>query len=361
MAISKAQMTNKERIEALLRREKPDRIPVWLLAGGFYTLYNGGSIADAYDNPKFSLASTRRTCQDFGCVCVPHFGRPNALAPEFGGEIRMPEGEYAQAPMITRLPVNTVEDVWNLTMPDIKTAGNIPLVLEYFYECFKTSPQEVLDNEPFVLHWSGGLFTNGANIPGLEQMSRWILKNPDAVHRLMRLTTDYYIELAKYWKDTFGTEKVIPSIGEPSTANNIISPKQFEHFVVPYTRELCHALLNTGYKYIHVHICGEQNLNLPYWAQIPFGNPGIISIGHEITLETAARYFPGDIIMGNLEPAIVQTGKPEEVYEAARQVITEAKQIPNGYIFSLGCETPPKAPVQNIEALTQAVNDYGWY
>jgi uroporphyrinogen decarboxylase len=361
MAAIKARMTNKERVEALLRREKPDRIPVWLLAGGFCTLYTGGSIADTYDNPKLSLESIRRTWQDFDCVCAPLFGRPNALAPEFGGDIRMPEGEYAQAPMITRFPVNTVEDVWNLNMPDIKTAGNIPLVLEFFYECFKTPPQEILDNEPFILHWSGGLFTNGANIPGLEQMSRWILKKPDTVHRLMRLTTDYYIELAKYWKDAFGTEKVVPTIGEPSTANNIISPKQFEHFVLPYTKELCHALLNIGYKYLHVHICGEQNLNLPYWAKISFGNPGIISVGHEITIKTAARYFPNDIIMGNLEPAIVQTGKPEEVYEAARQVIIEGKQISNGYIFSLGCETPPKAPIENVKALMQAVNDYGWY
>jgi uroporphyrinogen decarboxylase len=192
-------------------------------------------------------------------------------------------------------------------------------------------------------------------------MSRWILKKPDAVHRLMRLTTDYYIELAKYWKDTFGTEKVVPTIGEPSTANNIISPKQFEHFVLPYTRELCQALLNMGYKYLHVHICGEQNLNLPYWAQIPYGNPGIISIGHEITIKTAAMYFPNDVIMGNLEPAIIQTGRPEEVYEAARQVIIEGKQISNGYIFSPGCETPPKAPIDNIKALIQAVNDHGWY
>jgi len=72
-------------------------------------------------------------------------------------------------------------------------------------------------------------------------------------------------------------------------------------------------VLDIGYKHIFCHICGDQTRNLPYWAQIPMGDPGIISIGHEVELETAARYFPRDIIQGNLNAIILQTKKPEEV------------------------------------------------
>ena len=91
---------------------------------------------------------------------------------------------------------------------------------------------------------------------------------------------------------------------------------------MPYIKKLCETLLGMGYKHIFAHICGEQNLNLPYWAKIPFGDPGIISFGHEIDLKTAAEYFPNDIIMGNLEPVIIQTKAPGEVFEATKQVIT---------------------------------------
>jgi uroporphyrinogen decarboxylase len=108
-------------------------------------------------------------------------------------------------------------------------------------------------------------------------------------------------------------------------------------------------------------VCGEQNLNLPYWAQIHFGSPGIVSVGHEVKLETAAKYFPDDIIMGNLEPAIIQTGTPEEVYEATRKVVEEGKQIPGGFIFSAGCELPPRSPVENVRMITKAIDDFGWY
>jgi uroporphyrinogen decarboxylase len=260
--------------------------------------------------------------------------------------------------MITRYPVDTLEDVFNLKMPDVKTAGTVPIRIEL---C-KLSSQERLDNEPFnMMAWLGGVFTNTAQIPGVEKMSKWTLKKPEAAHHLMRMGTDYLIELTKYWKDTFGTEGVLPFFGEPTAANQIISPKQFEQFAMPYIKEVCETALALGYKHLYVHICGEHNLNLPLWAQIPFGDPGFVSIGHEVELETAAKYFPNDIIMGNLETAIIQTGTPQQVYEATRKVVEQGKKLPTGYIFAPGCELPPKAPIENIKAMTQAVNDFGWY
>ena len=45
------------------------------------------------------------------------------------------------------------------------------------------------------------------------------------------------------------------------------------------------------------------------------------ALGHEVDLATAAAYFPKDVIMGNINPAVLQTGTPEEVYELTRKVI----------------------------------------
>ena len=358
MAERKGRMTERERVEALLRREKPDRVPNWPLVFGFCTVYTGGTIADAYSKPDVFLNSLRKACQDFGWVFYPLMAFPDTLASEFGGEIKLPTGDFAQATMVTRFAVNTDEDVWNLKMPDVKTAGTAPIRIEI---C-RLSSQEWLDNEPFnVASWMGGHFTGAAQICGIENFSRWTIKKPEVAHRLMRMTIDYYTELAKYFKDTFGTKGVLPFSGEPSAANQIISPKQFERFAMPYIKEFCETLLSMGYKHIFMHVCGEQNLNLPYWAQIPMGDPGIVSIGHEVELQTAAKYFPNDIIMGNLEPAIIQTKTQDEVYEATRKNIEDGKKLTQGYIFSPGCELPPRAPAENVMAITRAIEDYGWY
>ena len=359
MGRTKTEMTDRERIEALLKREKPDRVPIWPFAyDGFAAVYAKASIADAYNNPEVSLAAQRKTCRDFGWVFSPFFHYASFGGWEFGGEIKWPGGEFDQAPTIIRYPVETEEDAWNLQMPDIKTAGFVPLKMAFGM----LSARERLDNEPFnVEGFGGGCFGTAANIAGVENFLRWLIKKPDVAHHLLRLAADFRIALAQYWKDTFGTEGVIPKGGEPTASNQMISPKQFETFALPYIKETQEAVLAMGYQTTYMHICGEHNLNLPHWTGIPFGDPGIVSIGHEITIETAGKYFPDHIILGNMDPAIIQTGTPEDVYEATRKNIEEGKRLPGGYIFSPGCQLPPRANPDNVMAMTGAVNDFGWY
>jgi uroporphyrinogen-III decarboxylase len=39
----------------------------------------------------------------------------------------------------------------------------------------------------------------------------------------------------------------------------------------------------------------------------------------------------------------------------------KGKKLANGFVFAPGCELPPMAPVENVRAITRAVNDFGWY
>jgi len=124
MAENKGTMTDRERIIALLNRKKPDRVPVWPFAyQGFATVYTGTSIADAYNNPKVAYEAQRKTCQDFGWVFTPMLGYAAYGGWELGGEIKWPSGDFAQAPTVLKHPVETADDVMNLKVPDVKTAG----------------------------------------------------------------------------------------------------------------------------------------------------------------------------------------------------------------------------------------------
>jgi uroporphyrinogen decarboxylase len=358
MADRKARMTNRERVDALLRREKPDRVPVWPFAMGFPVVYTQTSIADAYNKPEVALAAQRKAAQDFDWLFIPQIGYAAFGGWEFGGEIKWPSGQFAQAPTVARHPVETEEDVWKLQLPDVKKAGIVPIQ----YEFCKLASKERLDNEPFnVMGYAGSCFTRAGNICGPDKLAKWILKKPQVAHRLLRLASDFILALADYWKESFGIEGVLPWGAEPTASNQLISAKQFETFAMPYIKEVNEKVLAMGYKHILYHVCGEQNANLPCWAQIPMGDPGLVTIGHEVTLETAAQYFPTHIIMGNLEPAKIQTRTPEQVYEATRQVVEIGKTLPGGFIFAPGCELPPRASPENIHAMMKAVDDFGWY
>ena len=359
MARRAGTMTDRERVEALLNRRKPDRVPVWPgYKEGFSVVYANRPIVDAYNKPEVALAAQRKACQDFGWVFAPMLSYASMGAWEFGGDIKWPISEFDQAPSIARYPVYTEEDVWNLKLPDVKDSGIFPIMMEF---C-RMSSQERLDNEPFnVLCLVEGPFTIAGNISGPDKLARWLLKEPKVAHCLLRLAMDYLLTVFQYWKDTFGIEGVLPLVCEPTSANQIISPKQFEQFALPYLKETHEKMLAMGYKHIWCLLSGEHNANLPYWAQVPMGDPGFVNIPHEIDLETAAKYFPNDVIVGNLEPAIIQAGTPEEVYEASRKIIEKGKKIPGGYIFAPGDELPPLAPPDNVMAMTKAVRDFGWY
>jgi uroporphyrinogen decarboxylase len=103
------------------------------------------------------------------------------------------------------------------------------------------------------------------------------------------------------------------------------------------------------------------------WAKIPMGDPGVISVAHDVDedwqtpLESVGKLFPNDIIMGNIEPAIFQMGTPQQVYELARKCIEVGKKHKAGFVLGPGCEMPPKCAPYNVWQMTRAVNDFGWY
>jgi len=359
MANKKARMTNRERVEALLRREKPDRVPIWPFAMGFPMVYAGVSVVDAYNNPKVGLDVGRKVAKEFDWIFIPMGTGYAAFGGwEFGGEIKWPSGEFAQAPSVLRHAVETPEEAMKLKMPDVRKAGIIPLAVEGL----KLSLEGAGDNEPFKLGFQlEGTFNVACNIPGADKMCKWMIKKPEVAHHLLRLATDYLVELALYYKELFGTDRISGFGGEPSASNDLISAKQFEEFALPYQKETNEKFLAMGFKTRVMHICGEQNLNLPYWGKIPMGDPGIVTFGHEVKLEEAAKYFPKDIIVGNLEPAIIQISTPEEVYEATRVVLEKGMNLGTGYFFAPGCELPPMAPVENVKAMNKAIQDHGWY
>ena len=352
------EMTDRERIEALLNRRQPDRVPIWPFAAhGFAVVYNNLSLAEAYTNPEACYQAMRKTCRDFGWVFSPWVGYAALGAWEFGGEVRMPSGEYDQAPMVTRYPIEKDEDIYNLKWPG-PDSGFYPIARKFG----ELARLERLDNKPFdAVIRAGGGFSLACNIVGLDRFLRWLIKKPDLAHYLIRELSDWSLAGLAKQSEKLGTDGVLCLSAGPTSSNYLISPQQFAEFVLPSLKEGQERLRALGYETTYTHICGEHNANLPYWSQIDFGDPGIIGVGHEIKLETAARYFPDDIILGNLEPAIVQTGTPDEVYEATRKVVEEGKELPGGFIFSTGCDLPPRSPVENVRAMTKAVNDFGWY
>lgn len=354
MKLSKGTITSLRRIETLLEGRKPDRVPLYPFLLGFCAKNVGYPLASIYNDPKMSFMAQLWTLEQYGFDGIPEFGYASYGGWEFGGEIEFPSSEWEQAPSHGSFAVQSEEDIEKLRLPDVKKDGMLPMAMEF------SRLQEEFDLPVSVV--LGGSFTIAGNICPVEKLSRWIIRRPELAHKLLRLATDHIIEVIQYWVDTFGAKRVMPKIWEPLAANQILAPQQFEKFVLPYLKEVSQKILALGIKHILYHICGEQNLNLPYWAQVPMGNPGIVSFGHQVDITTAIKYF-GDkcIIAGNIDPAIFQNGTPQEIYKLCQEAIGKAKYAPRGYMLMSGCEIPPMSPPYNVSMMKKAIDDFGYY
>ncbi|MGD9143803.1 MAG: uroporphyrinogen decarboxylase family protein [Dehalococcoidia bacterium] len=347
-------MTSTERIDALLQGKPLDRVPYFSFILGFCARNVGFPVSAIYSEPEKSFRAQMWTREQYGYDSEPFYGYASYGGWEFGGEIKLPDGEYEQAPSHGRFAVETENDIEKLRLPDVKTDGMLPLAMQF------SRVQEENGVSPSVV--VGGPFTIAGNICAVETLCRWSIKKPELVHRLLRLATDHVLDVARCWIDTFGKGRVGIQIWEPLATNDIVSPRQFSEYILPYQTELHRKILAMGIKYILCHICGEQNLNLPYWAQVPMGDSGIISIGEKVDIDTAIEYF-GDtcIIAGNIEPALLLTGTPGQIYECCRQAIEKGKRAARGYVLMQGCEVPVNTPPYNLFVMRKAVNDFGWY
>ncbi|MBA7609089.1 Uroporphyrinogen decarboxylase [subsurface metagenome] len=341
-------------MKAIALGQHPDRVPFFLSAMGFCAQVVGYPIARIFDDPEKSVRAQIWTQEMFGSDGGPSYSFSMSIAWDFGGGIKFPTSQWQQVPEVDPCPVQSEADVERLEVPDVKTAPAIQHAMEFSKTCQQ--------NHRPIMFSIGSPFTGASSLCGLDQLCRWMLKKPELAHKLLRVTTDFCLQVAQYWADTFGAQRVTPFVPMPAESNDVISPKQFEEFAFPYMKELCEKALAMGIRRFSCHVCGEQNLNLPLISRIPMGKSALVSFGHQVDLTTAIEHF-GDkcIIVGNIEPAIIQNGTPEQVYELCHQAIDKAKYAPNGFVLCPGCELPPMAPPYNVYMLKKAVMDFGWY
>jgi len=340
----------------LLSGRNINRPLVWLWgATPSFAIENVGyPMAAAFNDPQKCFDAQIETIAQFGEDGVPRMavGGASDVTWAFGGALKWPADEYSMAPTATRHPVNSEDEVETLTMPEeIAAAGPLPIYLDFARRCHSNG----LPVFPFITSPIEG----ARSLCGPELLMRWLIKKPDLAHRLLRLATDYSSAVVQLFADTFPPGDILTYLAAPTASNQMLSPKFFETFVLPYQKELHKNILATGIRHIYCHICGEQNKNLPLWCDIPMGNPGIVSFGHEVALETAVESFGADcIIAGNIEPAVIHLGQPAEVYRLSTAALVAGSRSPRGYILMPGCGIPPNVPHENLLMLKKAASDF---
>lgn len=348
-------LNSAERMKGLVMKTKIDRVPINPLISTYAALISNYSSREYYLKPDIALKCHINSIRLHKYDSGPSYGIPNWQTWDFGGELEFSKKCKHALPKVVRYPVEVTKDVFNLKIPDIDSAPMASRLIRF--------AELALGNGFGYGVPAGSALTGVEALIGAEEMLKSMKKDPNKVHYLMRISTDYILKIAKHMIDRFGAEKAAAFHAFPLESHQLISPKYFEKFSLPYTREIIDTLQGWGVKTMIFHLCGDHTNNLEYWIRdIKVPRRSIFTVGVEMDILKTAEYL-GDnyIIGGNVSNATLNNGKPDIVYKESKGIIESMKDFPGGFILMPDCGLSPTTPAHNVDAMLKAVNDYGRY
>jgi uroporphyrinogen decarboxylase len=347
-------LTSRQRLQAVARGEKPDRVPVQAFAGGYTARLYGIDLQKYYADADTCFKCQILAAEMHGYDDGPRYGWADWGGWEFGGEIHFPQTYSQFAPLATPVIINRPSDVENIIVPDPIIAGANPILLRFNRLC---------RSRGFSAKIPGGTVTTFVgSIIGKEKLFKWYYREPSALKIVYEKATQFILDTADMMISEFGVSNCTASLIAPLESNDVISPDHFEKFGLVYLIKIIEGMKKRGVQRFSLHMCGDHNQNLPLWASVPLPERSTISVGSQMDLAKVAEAFRHrHIIAGNIPTNILAFGTFDEVYSQAKDLLEKYRDLPGGYILMPACELPVLAPPLNVYALLKAAQDHGMY
>jgi len=138
-------------------------------------------------------------------------------------------------------------------------------------------------------------------------------------------------------------------IVDASASPDLISPRQFDEFAKPFTRDLAR---NIPVRSI-LHICGKTHPILTRMAEVTSG----ISVDSCINVSEAKEKIGGSTaVCGNVDVnTVLLFGDPAEVETATKAVIDNGVDL-----LTTSCGISPLAPKENLIAMVETGKKWGF-
>lgn len=343
------------RISKLIRGENLDRVPVIMNIGLYAAYISNISSYEYYNDPDKAYEVhlwTQKLHRDDGGLS---YYIPSSEAESFGGELDISFNSRISIPKVKKRIVENIKDVEKLKLPNLNECKYVLKKLKF--------DKKLFEDGNGVSFSAGSAMSIAINIVGIEMFMRWLYIEPELVHYILRLSTDYLLELADLYIEEFGVENCTASSSYPIESHGLISPKMFEKYSLPYICEIHNRLIEKGIKNWSVHLCGDHTQNLKYWSKdIKLAPRTFITIGKEMDIKKVAKELGRDhIIGGNINTSLFQLGSANEVYRACEEVIKDMKYNAGGFVLSPACSLPAKSSPINVNAMLEAINSFGRY
>lgn len=363
-----------KRIMAALNMEKPDRIPMNLSGQGFFKFIDPTAVlADYFKRPKYiddlhiqaaQLPILDEMDSGPGVGFASEAGL-TAFAAMYFAKIKLPGRD---------LPVDAL---WNIDEQGPMTEEDYDAVIDRGWEHMTAELNQRIGFDPASLpppdmEYMGQLreriaalgkatVSMGGLLPfpsfevlsgarKLPQFFKDLKRMPEKVKAVLEIMENSAVEQTiKSLKS--GPPAAYGFIGGTRAGSDFISAKIYEKYYHPFYRKVVPAMQALNVK-TWLHNDSDWSGFLHYFREFPKAQ--CVWDPDQLTGMAQAKEIIGDMmcIEGDVPPALLAVGTPEECYNYARSIIDIMGDT--GFIMSAGCGVPTNARRENVEAVILA-------
>jgi len=192
-----------------------------------------------------------------------------------------------------------------------------------------------------VIGWIEGPLAEACDLAGVSQMLTQLMMDPDFCNLLLDKCNETAKDFAKAQ-----IEAGCDVIGIGDAICSQIDPITYDTFVKERHRELIAFIHDCGAR-TKLHICGDITHLLPSLKEV---GTDILDLDYDVDI-SHARAVMGEhiVLMGNINPIIIQDSSAEEVERLSRELVE--KNSNERFILSAGCEITVGTPHANLMAM----------
>ena len=138
------------------------------------------------------------------------------------------------------------------------------------------------------------------------------------------------------------------SIVDPTATGEILGPKMFEEYAVPYLNKLVDGIHEMGIPAI-IHICGHMEMVKSSCAKF---HSNALSVDAFVSLKKIKDEYNQITTMGNLSTILLEQGNESTIEKQAERLVHD-----NINIIAPACGLSTSTPLENLTAFTQTVKN----
>ncbi|KUO72827.1 MAG: uroporphyrinogen decarboxylase [Desulfosporosinus sp. BRH_c37] len=333
-------MNQKERLLTVLKGDRVDRPPV-ICPGGMMSacvteisdLVGGGH----HSGTDAMVSAARKVGELAG---FENYGVPFCLTAEveaLGASVNI--GDNLVEPRITQYNEQPLEGIMENYPVDV-TNGRMGIVLEAIGE-LKNSQVPVIGNV------SGHISTATSVVDPLE-MFKMLRREPERAARFLAFINDY---LVRYALEMVKAGADVISISDPTATGEILGPRNFQKFAVPYYQKIIQVLHQEGVPVI-LHICGNAGNIIDSLNEV---EANAVSFDSIVNMKTA-RVGIKRGLMGNVNTQLLHTGESEKIVSITRNAIHSRVDI-----VAPACGLSMATSIRNLKTMTDYVKEGSYH